>query len=144
MKWIKNFERRYIPNLRRRKWFKIAKVFILAPIILPLYGIKVGFLWVASKIRIKRKTKPDIILKNIILGWTNLILPNQASETEAKLRAESCAHCEHAILSPGIYRIVVDNRTAEVRGMYCELCGCPLSAKVRSKDDYCPNNPPRW
>ena len=60
MKWLSTLERKHIPNFRRNKYYKIAKVVILTPIVFPVYLIQTGVQYVISKINIKRKDKPDI------------------------------------------------------------------------------------
>jgi transcription elongation factor Elf1 len=77
-------------------------------------------------------------LQNIVDGWTNLIFPDAVSEELALHRANICAKCPFAQMSSGTYTIVVDNKTKNIRGMSCGKCGCPLSAKVRAKNDSCP------
>ncbi len=145
MKWLSTLERKHIPNFRRNKHYKIAKVIILTPIVFPVYLIQTGVQYVISKITIKRKDKPDIKLQNIINGWANLIFPDPEMEALAKQRAAICAKCPLAEMVGGVHRVVVDNKTVEVRGLVCTACGCPLSAKVRSKGEYCPHPvAPRW
>lgn len=138
MKWISNLERKYIPNLRRNKNYKILKVILLTPILLPIYYIKLGVNYLLSKMVFKRKYKPDIKLQHIINGWANLVFPNPEVEVLAKERAVICANCPLAEMVGGIHTIVVDNRTVEVRGLKCTSCGCPISAKIREVNEYCP------
>jgi len=89
-------------------------------------------------VRIKRKNKPDIVLENIIAGWTNLTLHDSVVEQTAMKRANICAKCPAARFSGGVHTIIVDKKTTQVRGLVCGDCGCPLSAKIRSNNDYCP------
>lgn len=138
MRWLRILERRYIPNVSRTKTYIFFKIALLAPIVIPFAILQASFRWIVSKVKIKRKGKPDIVLQNIVDGWTNLILPDQVSEELALKRAAICAKCPFAQMSNGTYTIVVDNRTKNIRGMSCGKCGCPLSAKVRANNDYCP------
>ena len=139
MKWLRVIERKYIPNARHKQWYIITKLILLGPILIPVYLIIKGLKWIASKIVIKRSNgKPDLILSNIIDGWTNLMIPNQVSENLAMVRAKICSECPHAIMDTAVHTIVVDNKTKNIRGLRCDECGCPLSAKIRSSADRCP------
>ena len=143
MKWLRIQERKYIPNTRHKKWYIILKAIILIPFLIPTYYIQTFFKWLVSKAVIKRSNgKSDIVLSNIIEGWTNLIIPNEASEHMAMTRAKICAKCPFAIQDTAVHTIVVDNKTKNIRGMKCGKCGCPLSAKVRSSKDRCPEG--KW
>lgn len=142
MRWLRILERKYLPNVSRTKTYNFIKVLILAPIVIPFALLSAFVKWLISKIRIKRKNKPDIVLSNIINGWANYMIPNPVSEELALRRAEICSKCPFATMSSGTYTIMVDNRTESIRGMSCGKCGCPLSAKVRANDDYCPDG--RW
>lgn len=138
-KKIRQWERRYIPNQRRKGWYVIVKSIILLPIILVGTGATLFHNFVIKKIRFKRDGKPDIILENIIAGWSNLIFGNPAVEQMAIKRAKICAECPSAKYSGGIYYITtIDQKTKEVKGLKCGECGCALSAKVRSVGDTCP------
>lgn len=131
-------EMKYIPNLRRKKYYKITKFIVLLPFRATIHYTTVGIRYLISLIRFKRKNKPDIVLANIIAGWTNLVLHNAVSERTAMYRANICAECPSAEFSTAVHTIVVDKKTTQVRGMKCGKCGCPLSAKVRADGDYCP------
>jgi hypothetical protein len=138
MKGLRRWERKHIPNLRHNKTYKKIKVAIFMPFILPIYIIKSVFKYLVGLAKIKRKHKPDLILSNIIAGWTNLIIDNPVVEEVAMKRANICAGCPSAEIMGGVSTIIVDNKTTQVRGMKCNECGCPLSAKVRAMNDYCP------
>jgi hypothetical protein len=142
MKFIRVLERKYIPNLRHKQLYKAIKITLLTPIVLPIYLIKLGLKEVISLVKIKRRGKPDIVLSNIIAGWSNLAFTDPAVESLAMERAAICAKCPFAEMSNGLHTIVVDNKTTQVRGLKCGKCGCPLSAKVRTPMDGCPIG--RW
>jgi hypothetical protein len=142
MKFIRVLERKYIPNLRHKQLYKAIKITLLTPILLPIYLIKLGLKEVIGLIKIKRRGKPDIVLSNIIAGWSNLAFTDPAVESLAIERAAICAKCPFAEMSTGLHTIVVDNKTTQVRGLKCGKCGCPLSAKVRTPMDGCPIG--RW
>lgn len=135
---IARFERKYLPNLKNNIYYKYTKLILLAPFLLTISIFIYVFKHIVKRIRIKRKNKPDLVLENIVKGWTNLVLHNEVTEKVAMHRANICAKCPAAVFSGGIHTIVVDNRTTQVRGLKCSDCGCPLSAKVRSDGDYCP------
>lgn len=135
---IPRLERKYIPKLSKKKSYKKIKLIILMPFVLPLYGMTQAVKYLGKVLKIKRKNKPDIILKNIIAGWTNLVLHNPVKEETAMKRANICATCPAAKFSGGVHTVVVDKKTTQIRGLVCSDCGCPLSAKVRADYDYCP------
>ena len=135
---IPRLERKYIPNLRKRSYYKVLKLIILVPPAIPIYYLHKGLQSIIKLVRFKRKNKPDIVLENIIAGWTNLVLYDAVVEKTALHRANICAQCPSAEFSGGIHTAVIDNRTTNIRGLKCTECGCPLSAKVRSNNDYCP------
>lgn len=138
-KKIRQLERQHIPNTRRKSWYKMLKALILLPLI--LIGA-IGSLFhkhIIKKMRFKRDGKPDIILENIIAGWSNIVFGNPAIEEMATKRAKICAECPSAKFSGGIYYLTtIDQKTKQVRGLSCGECGCALSAKVRSTGDSCP------
>lgn len=142
MKKLRTLERKYIPELRHKKGYKNFKKvlgLLCVPFILPIYFAKQGFMFIASKVRFKRSgEKPDIILSNIIAGWANLAFPSERVEKIAMQRAEICAKCPFAVMMNGTHTITVDGKSTNVRGMKCDKCGCPLSAKIRALEDRCP------
>ena len=135
MNWSK-LERKYIPNMRHNKLYIILKYIIATPIVLLLYVVKI------LKQKLKRQNnktdKPNIILSNIIAGWSNLVFTDPQVEALAIQRAAICAKCPFAEVLNGLHTIVVDKKTTQVRGLKCGKCGCPLSAKVRAPHDSCP------
>jgi hypothetical protein len=138
--WIAKQERKYLPSLRRNKRYKFAKAVILAPLLVPLYYLQVGIV----KLKSKRISQSAIFTKmqHIVDGWTNLIIEDPVAEEIALSRASICAGCPFAEMSTGLHTVVVDNKTKQIRGMKCGKCGCPLSAKVRSLNDHCPEG--KW
>lgn len=75
------------------------------------------------------------MITEILSGWANFISKCEVVETEAERRATICSVCPHA--KQGKLLAFIKDSLQEVQGAYCEECGCPLSAKVRSKD-ICP------
>ena len=137
MKWNK-FERKYIPNIRHNKLYIVFKYTVIAPIIFLIYFTKMGIQKIKKPIRISRSNKPDIVLSNIIAGWSNLVFTDPRVEALAIQRAAICAKCPFAEVLNGLHTMVVDKKTTQVRGLKCGKCGCPLSAKVRAPQDACP------
>lgn len=74
-------------------------------------------------------------MKEIISGWSNFIDKSEVTEKEAIRRASICDLCPHSKKS--ILLSFVKDELKEVEGMYCDDCGCPLSAKVRTKENSC-------
>jgi hypothetical protein len=79
------------------------------------------------------------MLKEILSGWKNYLSKSEVTETTARQRAAICAACPHA--KQGKLLTFVKDTLKEVQGAYCNACGCPLSAKVRS-NDICPEH--KW
>lgn len=78
-------------------------------------------------------------MKNILTGWQNYLAKSEVTEAVAKHRAVVCTACPH--LRQGKLLAFVKDRLTEIEGTYCDICKCPLSAKVRS-NDICPEN--KW
>lgn len=76
-------------------------------------------------------------IKNILDGWSKVIAKNPETEVVAKKRAKICAECPFAQTRKLLY-FVPDKGLQNIEGAACDKCGCPLSAKVRSKDESCP------
>lgn len=76
------------------------------------------------------------MIKAILEGWKNYIFPSKETEEKAKARAEICAVCPHA--KKGTYqKMMPDYTLKEVKGMKCDLCGCPLSTLLRQEQEKC-------
>lgn len=75
-------------------------------------------------------------ISNILNGWKNFISKSEVSEALAKKRAEKCVTCKHA--KQGKLLAFIKDDLKEIESCYCDLCTCPLSAKVRSKYEPCP------
>jgi hypothetical protein len=74
-------------------------------------------------------------ISNILNGWQNFIAKSEVSEKLAKERAAECAKCPHA--KEGKLLAFIKDDLKEIEGYYCDLCKCPLSAKVRSQNENC-------
>lgn len=78
-------------------------------------------------------------ISSILTGWKNYLEKSEVVEETAKERAAICAACPFA--KQGKILTFVKDSLKEIEGAYCEACGCPLSAKIRS-NDICPNG--KW
>lgn len=78
-----------------------------------------------------------IKLFNIIHGWKNYVIKNPATELQAEKRAKICAECPHSSQLM-LLEVMVRDEIKEIQGHQCNECGCPLSMKVRSKEESCP------
>jgi len=75
------------------------------------------------------------MLQHILSGWKNYLSKSEVSEAIAQQRADLCASCPHA--RQGKLLEFINDSLKEIEGAYCNVCKCPLSAKVRSTD-ICP------
>jgi hypothetical protein len=74
-------------------------------------------------------------LSNILDGWRNFLSQTEVTERLAAERALECIGCPHA--KKGMLTAFIKDDFKEIEGYYCNLCSCPLSAKVRSKNEKC-------
>lgn len=79
-------------------------------------------------------------VKNILNGWQNFIDKSEVTETLAFQRALKCVDCVE--LKKGGLLSFMNDDLKEIQGHYCNICKCPLSAKLRSKDAKCDLN--KW
>lgn len=75
-------------------------------------------------------------LKNIAQGWLNYMKNEKLTEKEQH-RVYVCASCPHKRFSKSV-ELFVNDEFKEIEGYYCNICLCPLSTKIRSKDEKCP------
>ena len=75
------------------------------------------------------------MLQHILSGWKNYLAKSEVTEKIAHCRATLCAACPHA--RQGKLLAFINDSLKEIEGAYCNICKCPLSAKVRSTD-ICP------
>ena len=78
-------------------------------------------------------------IKNIADGWKKYF--SGAVTEEEKRRAEICRGCDKAVLGT-FEKFMPDASLKEVQGLKCGVCNCPLSTKIRSKNEKCPLN--KW
>jgi predicted PP-loop superfamily ATPase len=72
----------------------------------------------------------------ILNGWKNYIDKSEVVEKVAEQRAEICGRCPFAVEKKIL--IFVKDDFKEVEGMACNRCDCPLSMKIRSINESCP------
>ncbi len=75
-------------------------------------------------------------ISNILKGWQNFISKSEVTEALAEHRAVNCLVCPY--LKKGKLLAFIKDDLKEIEGHYCDLCKCPLSAKIRSKNETCP------
>ena len=136
-KRVSVWEELHIPKLRRSTIYVLIKIILFSPLLL----IDKLSRFVKGGGTIQRRDKPDVVIANILDGFSHLAFPDKEVEKLAHKRANICAQCPFASKTAK-YSVVVDNRTKEIQGMACDACGCNLSAKVRSVRDYCPKG--KW
>lgn len=75
-------------------------------------------------------------LKNILNGFYNLSKKDEVVEDLAEQRAKHCVSCVE--LKEGRLLNLIKDDLVEIKGHYCGLCFCALSAKIRSINESCP------
>lgn len=75
-------------------------------------------------------------INNILEGWKNFLFKTEVTELLAKKRAESCVKCSEAVET--MLTAYVNDDIKEIKGYKCNLCDCPLSAKLRTEKENCP------
>lgn len=79
-------------------------------------------------------------LQSILEGWKNYFFVNQEVEIMAKFRAVECAKCPFS--ESKWYAELINDEMTDIEGMVCTKCDCPLSTKLRSKEETCPES--KW
>lgn len=69
-------------------------------------------------------------LRTIVKAWSKVV--QGLTTDEDKRRSKICANCPHAEHRKLLN--LVGDELKETKGMVCNLCGCPLSAKIRSTE----------
>jgi hypothetical protein len=75
-------------------------------------------------------------ISNILEGWTNFMVKSEVTEHLAGERAKHCSVCPHA--KDRMLLSFLNDELKEIQGMGCNICGCPISAKIRSINEKCP------
>jgi hypothetical protein len=116
----------------QKKFLRYTVGWVLYPFVLilaPLYK------WY-RKVRYKKQT--EIKYKDIINGFSYLVVKDTEVEELAKKRAEACSSCKYAKYSKTTNTIIVGETIHEIKGMHCHLCGCSLAGKLRDEKQTCP------
>lgn len=126
----------------KRKRKKITK----HPFVRFILGVLFFIPFVLYKFIMKYKNKPNkeeyqANIRNIIDGFEGVLFPDPVTEEIARKRAAICAACPKAV-KKGIYSVIRDSKIVDIQGMACSVCGCGLSAKVRARNDSCPER--KW
>jgi ribosomal protein L37E len=86
-------------------------------------------------------------LKSITSGWKNFIFRTPEIEELANVRAQICSRCDFS--DPEYpFKVFIPERLKNkeplpiIKGMGCTKCGCPLSSKLRSVKEKCPEG--KW
>ena len=85
----------------------------------------------------ERNLTKKIEFKNIYNGFKNLIVSNPDILTSTQKKVEFCKNCKFKKDNVAIFKHIKDEIFPEIQGSKCMLCGCSLSAKLRS-DSKCP------
>jgi len=78
-------------------------------------------------------------ISKIANGWKNYL--SGTTTEEERRRAAICKACPHAIMGTW-EKLLPDFELKEVQGLKCNICKCPLAAKIRSTNEKCPLN--KW
>ena len=78
----------------------------------------------------------ELNFNKILNGWKNYAIKSEVVEKVAEERAEICGRCPFA--QEKLLLIFVKDDFKEVEGMACTRCDCPLSMKIRSINENCP------
>ena len=111
---------------------RVVVTILLSPFILLAMPIH----WMKRKL--KRKPSSQAKLQDIVSGFSHMVVKDTAIEQMAKARAAICSTCPLAMYNGKLNTIMVGDDVHQIKGMYCDQCGCALAAKVRRENDSCP------
>ena len=117
---------------KQQQLIKYTVGLVLYPFVLIIAPI---YKWY-RKVRYNKET--EIKYKDIVDGFSYLVVQNSAVEAMAKKRADHCGGCKYAKYNGKLNTIIVGSEARNVKGMYCDLCGCALAGKLRAEDQSCP------
>jgi hypothetical protein len=86
--------------------------------------------------------KTELNYKAIASGWKNYIFKSESIEELAKTRAKVCSECPNINTNYMFKKILPDKSLENIQGTACNLCGCPLSSKLRQVLENCPEK--KW
>jgi Zn ribbon nucleic-acid-binding protein len=75
-------------------------------------------------------------LNNIVRGWAGYVWETPEVKALAEKRAVACADCPNA--EWGLIAQLLEDDVTTIKGLKCSMCDCPLSTKLRSKEEVCP------
>jgi len=79
----------------------------------------------------------------ILIGFKNLAFESTYAENKAKERALICSKCPHANPEHPFKKWIPEEKKIElIKGLGCDICGCPLSSKLRQSLEKCPEE--KW
>lgn len=81
-------------------------------------------------------------LGNIVEGWKRVGIPTKESELLYGSRFKHCQSCPKNSNGEYLERHPITAKIGKYVGAICTSCGCPLSAKLRSKNESCPEG--KW
>lgn len=119
-------------NKAQKKFIRYTVGWLLLPFILiiaPIYKVY-------RKARYSKETK--IKTKDIITGFSYLVVKDTEVEKLAVSRAEICGQCPHAKYDKTVNTIIVNETIHKIKGMICDRCGCSLAGKLRDENQTCP------
>ena len=76
-------------------------------------------------------------IKPLNTGYDNFNHPNIDVEILAKERKETCVKCPMFQTEPIPMLRVEDKNIPELSNMFCDMCGCTLSYKLRQSIEKC-------
>jgi len=123
-------------NKKVRNVLRLIYGILLIPVVLII-----GPLYKLTRYLTSRK-KTSVVFEDIVAGFTNYAFPSEQVERLARTRAEICAGCPFVKYNGAINTISSGETITQVKGMYCDACGCGLSAKIRSPKNFCPKG--KW
>ena len=90
--------------------------------------------------RIRKVSKPIAKVTKVVRKTKTIAIAinsHYSNDTKAIAKAVTrypiCCECEHAKKKIH-YRLIKDSTFPKIEGMGCEVCGCSLSFKIRSRD----------
>ena len=124
--------------MKRRTKKKIKRIIraFVAGLLYPFVALAMPFYWIGRKL--KRKPSSQAKFQDIVSGFSHMVVKDTAIEKMAKARAAVCSTCPLAKYNGKLNTIMVGDNVHQIKGMYCDQCGCALAAKVRSENDSCP------
>jgi len=121
MNGVRNVERKFLRNHRRKDSYKKIKGWVLLPammvvtILEQLERIRLPKIGKRKKKKVKANPEYQIKIKNIVDGFAGLAFPNKHTEIMANNRAQICAACPHA-KAFGAYSVIIDNKIKSIQG----------------------------